>query len=215
MSTSIQSFNTLMKQFLEELAMTFPDHQEICLFQTMFDDLVKTNHRKPVDLFMNALQPYSDMVMQKNNALFDQPISLGNKIDLSALWKENLSDTSRQAIWKYIHTLFLLGTTVRTLSPELLTTIDGIAQSCADKIKSGNADLSSITQSLLQGDILQGIGEENMQQLEGMATQMMPMLMGAMGGGMGMGGNSSASTNAASSIQALLDGLHNDDDEDL
>lgn len=210
MSTSIQSFNTLMKQFLEALAMTFPDHDEICLFQTMFDDLVKTNHRKPVDLFMNALQPYSDMVMRKDNTLFDQPISLGNKIDLSALWKEDLSDTSRDAIWKYIHTLFLLGTTVRTLSPELLTTIDGIAQNCADKIKSGNADLSTITQSLLQGDILQGIGEENMEQLEGMATQMMPMLMGAMG----MGGTG-ASTNAMSSVQALLDGLHNNDDDDL
>lgn len=213
MSTSIQSFNTLMKQFLEALAMTFPDHDEICLFQTMFDDLVKTNHRKPVDLFMNALQPYSDLVMKKDNALFEQPISLGNKIDLSALWKENLSDSSRDAIWKYIHTLFLLGTTVRTLSPELLTTIDGIAQNCADKIKSGNADLSTITQSLLQGDILQGIGEENMQQLEGMATQMMPMLMSQLGG-MG-GGSAAASTNAMSSIQSLLDGLHNDDDEDL
>jgi hypothetical protein len=104
-----------------------------------------------------------------------------------------------------------LGTTVRTLSPELLTTIDGIAQNCADKIKSGNADLSTITQSLLQGDILQGIGEENMQQLEGMATQMMPMLMSQLGG---MGGaNAAASTNAMSSIQSLLEGLH--DDEDL
>jgi hypothetical protein len=201
-----------MKQFLEALAMTFPDHDEICLFQTMFDDLVKTNHRKPVDLFMNALQPYSDLVMKKDNALFEQPISLGNKIDLSALWKENLSDSSRDAIWKYIHTLFLLGTTVRTLSPELLTTIDGIAQNCADKIKSGNADLSTITQSLLQGDILQGIGEENMQQLEGMATQMMPMLMSQLGG-MGGGANAAASTNAMSSIQSLLEGLH--DDEDL
>lgn len=220
MSTSVQSFNTLMKQFLQELALTFPDHQEICLFQSMFDDLVKTNHKKPAELFMNALQPYSDLVMQKNDHLFDQPISLGNKIDLAELWNtQGLSQGSKDAIWKYLHTLFLLGSTVCSLPPELLNTIDTLAKTCADNIKSGNADLSTVTKSLLNGDILQGIGEEGMQQLENMATNMMPMLASmGMGGFMGGGGAPKASTNAAAEIEALLNGLPqpgDDDDESI
>jgi hypothetical protein len=194
MSTSVQSFNTLMKQFLGELALTFPDHEEICLFQTMFDDLVRTNYKKPAQLFMGALQPYSDLVMQKNDHLFDQPISLGNRIDLSELWNTNgLSQTSKDAIWKYLHTLFLLGSTVCCLPPEILNTIDNLAKTCADGIKSGNVDLTTVTKSLLNGDILQGIGEDGMKQLEDMATNIMPMLSsmgmgGAEGGAGGVGG---------------------------
>jgi hypothetical protein len=215
MSTSVQSFNTLMKQFLTELALTFPDHDEICLFQSLFDDLVKSNHKKPAELFMAALQPYSDLVMQKNDHLFDQPISLGDKINLSELWNtDGLSQGSKDAIWKYLHTLFLLGSTVCCLPPELLNTIDTLAKTCADNIKNGNADLSSVTKSLLNGDILQGIGPDGINQLEEMATNIMPMLssmgMGGlmgMGGGMGGGmGASSGATNAAA-IEALLNGL--------
>ena len=212
MSTSVQSFNTLMKQFLGELALTFPDHGEICLFQSMFDDLVKTNHKKPAELFMGALQPYSDLVMQKNDHLFDQPISLGNKIDLAELWKtDGLSQGSKDAIWKYLHTLFLLGSTVCCLPPELLNTIDKLAQTCADNIKNGNADLSSVTKSLLNGNILEGIGEDGIQQLEEMATNIMPMLTSmGVGGLMGMGtggGLGKSNQAAAAQIEALLNGL--------
>jgi hypothetical protein len=183
MSTSIQSFNAMLKSFLQQLAETFPEEKDIAVFSSMFDDLVRTNVKKPLDLFMDTLSPYADMVMQKNDALFEQPLKLGGSLDLSKIWNTpDLSDSSKAAIWGHIHTLFLLGSTVRSLPPGLLESIDSLAQSCATKIKNGDADFSQVTKELLNGDMLQSVlsgsdgGEDDLDQLNGLADTLLPML---------------------------------------
>jgi hypothetical protein len=182
MSTSIQSFNAMLKSFLQQLSETFPEEKDITVFSSLFDDVVKTNVRKPLDLFMDTLSPYADMVMQKNDALFEQPLKLGGTLDLSKIWNTpDLSDSSKAAIWGHIHTLFLLGTTVRSLPSGLLDSIDSVAQSYATKIKNGDADFSQVTRDLLSGDMLQnvlGSDEGDLEQLNGLADALLPMLSG-------------------------------------
>ena len=74
---TIGNFNAMMESFLDELSQTFPEHTEICVFHTMFDDVIKTNVRAALKIFMKATQPYSQMIMEKNSDLFSQKLDIG------------------------------------------------------------------------------------------------------------------------------------------
>jgi hypothetical protein len=166
--TTVAAFNALFKSFVEDLSCTFPEERRLALFCESFDDLVKVNARKPLELFVAAMAPHAQLVMTKDPALFDQPLEVG--IDISALWKsKDVSDVSREAIWKYLHSLFLLGTTAVHVPPQLLETIESVAQTCADRMQSG------------------GDGGEHGMDLAGMASMFVNGMSSISGGNGGAG----------------------------
>ena len=148
--TTVHAFNTLLKNFLEELAATFPEERRIDTAVAAFDTLVAANSRKALDIFMQALSPHAALLMAKNDALFGQPIDLGG-LDIAKIWaKKDVSPATRDAIWQYLHTLFVLGTTVSSLPQSLLDTIESIAHDAAEKLQSGNpADLAGLASQLM------------------------------------------------------------------
>lgn len=146
---TIQSFNGLMRSFIEELCHTFPEDETLHMCFEGFDALVKVNARKPLELFMESLGPYAQHILTKDPALFQQPIPLSG-IDLKTYWDApGLSEASRNAIWQYLQTLYMIASTVSAVPPELLQAIETVAQDCATKIQSGEADFASITNMLL------------------------------------------------------------------
>lgn len=149
--TTISAFNTLFKTFVTELAETFPEQQRLKAFANGFDDLVAANARKIMEVFVATLAPHSDLVMTKNPKLFDQPLDIG--VDISALWKSpDVSENTREAVWQYIHSLFLLGTTCMHVPPELLSTIESVAQTCASRMQDGDTvDMSSMASMFVNG----------------------------------------------------------------
>lgn len=152
MTTTVQSFNAMLKNFIHELTLTFPEDQTIAMYYDGFDTLVKANARKPLELFMNALSPHAQYIMTKDPALFAQPLSLGADLDLKAIWEHpDLSQSSKDAIWQYLQSLFLLATTVSALPPDMLNAIENLAQECAGKIQNGETDFASVTQMLMGG----------------------------------------------------------------
>lgn len=150
--STVQAFNELLKNFLSEMAETFPEQKSIGVFVEGFDSLVKANARKPVDLFMQALTPHTDFVMARDPRLFEQPIELGGSVNLQAIWQqEDLSDASKDAIWQYIHTLFLLGSTIQHMPQEMLQSIEAVAKDCASKVQVGDQlDMSSMAAAMMR-----------------------------------------------------------------
>ena len=161
MTTTVHSFNALLKNFIDELCQTFPEDATLAMYASNFEALTKANARKPLELFMEAVGPHAQLVMTKDPALFAQPIQLGADLDLKAIWDSpDLSDASRAAIWQYLHTLFLLASTVSALPPDMLQAIESLAHSCADKIQSGETDFATMT-SMLMGGGAGGAGGAN------------------------------------------------------
>ena len=138
----MQAFNTMLKNFLEELADVFPEEAQIRVFLDGFDAFVAINARAPMDLLVGSLTPHSGLVMAKDPALFDQ-LKFGG-IDFKKLWAADISDNTREAIWQYINLLFVLGTTVRSMPPQMLQGIESMAESCAAQLESGQLDLSAL-----------------------------------------------------------------------
>ena len=161
MSTTTQAFNTMMGNFLEELHHTFPEEHKIEVVIESFNDLTSINARKPMELFTASLAPYSELVMAKNPALFDQPIELPGGLDMSKLWAvPDVMQETRDAIWQYIQMLFMLGTTVQNLPAPLLQTIESVAMSCAAQMGgegggvgngAGSMDFSALSSMLMSG----------------------------------------------------------------
>lgn len=154
MTSTVQAFNTAMGNFLEQLSDLFPEETKIAIVRESFSSLASINPRKPMELFTAALAPFQNLVMAKDAALFDQPIELPGGLDMSALWvKEGVDQESRDAIWQYLQLLFMLGTTVQSLPPQLLETIENVAMSCASQFESGggNMNFGSLSNILMGG----------------------------------------------------------------
>lgn len=145
----------MMRNFLEELNQTFPEETKIAIVLDSFDELVRINARKAMEVFVAALAPHAALVTAKDPALFEQPITLPGGLDMSALWnKPDVDDATRSAVWSYLQMLFMLGTTVQNLPPQLLQTIESVAMNCASQMQdspSGGVDFGALSSMLMGG----------------------------------------------------------------
>lgn len=137
--TSISAWCDMLSQFLEELEQTFPEEKYIKKYATSFDILRKSNPRKCIETFMVGCNPFSEQIMTKNEAFFldgTQDNQLIKDLNLQKLWTNDLSENTKNAIWQYLQTLFILGTTITTIPSEALNMIEDMANKCAGSLQS-------------------------------------------------------------------------------
>lgn len=133
--TTVQAFNAMLRSFLSELVVVFPEDDGLCKYRDQFEDLVKINIRKPLELFMGAVTPHLDKVFARDPLVFDL-VTLSD-LEFKKMWNaEGVSDATRDAMWKYMNSLCLLGVTINSLPAEFLTSIESMAQNCADQMTS-------------------------------------------------------------------------------
>ena len=148
--SAVTAFNTMLKSFLEELVEVFPEQKDVATFLSGLDAFTMIAPRKPLELFVEAMSPHADLVMAKDPALFAALEFPG--IDFNAMWTSpGVTDATRAAIWQYIHMLFLMGTTVHSLPPEMLASVESMASDYAQKIEGGEMDFSSLASALMGG----------------------------------------------------------------
>lgn len=137
---TLEAFNGLLENFIEELQRTFPEEQGLEYFNEELRLMIKANSRAPLTLFMNALSPYTNLVVAKDAALFEQPINMGRHCDLKKLWSApDLSDATREAIWQHIYTLFMLGMSLQYMTPDMLAGIETAAKNVAERMQAGES----------------------------------------------------------------------------
>jgi hypothetical protein len=75
--------------------------------------------------------------MEKNEAFFKEnsdSIDLLRELDLMKIWTDDLSQNTKEAIWKYLQTLYILATTISALPAETLSIIENVAEKCAKQM---------------------------------------------------------------------------------
>jgi len=142
--SSITAWCDMMEQFLTELARTFPEEPSVKKYSTSFELLRKTNPRKCIDLYMKTSSKSSDNIIQKNpNFFLEMEKVMG--IDLLKFWTDDLSENTKDAIWQYIQTLYLLGTTITSIPQEALSAIEDVANKCALSMQNGEGTFDEKT----------------------------------------------------------------------
>ena len=79
-----------------------------------------------------------------------------------------MSDGTKDAVWQYLQTLYILGTTIQSVPEDTLTAIEAMAKDVADKMASGDG-----------GDINQDALMKMMGSMSGMMSGMGDMDLGA------------------------------------
>ena len=158
---SSSAFNEMYSQFLGELAQTFPEEPAIAKM------VKKTKDQKTYKKIMNKLSPWAQQIMEKDPKFFCEENEFAEMLNLHELWKkEDVSDTTRQAIWQYISSLYGFGVTLQMIPPQFMSMIESEAENCAKGLKESGGELSeanimaaaqSMMSKLLAGGGLPGL----------------------------------------------------------
>jgi hypothetical protein len=138
--TTIRAFNDMMEQFLEELVQTFPEEKTIQMYHTSFGVLRKANTRVCLENYMKNIAPVVNHVMQKDDAFFMDHPNVIEGLDLRKIWTDSLSVQTKSAIWQYLQTLYILGTTISALPEDTMNMIEEMAKKAAQDMKPGALD---------------------------------------------------------------------------
>jgi len=124
----IKTFNQIMDEFFNELIEIFPEESKIKVQYNLFQTLCKTNIRKPCNEFMIGSIPYLEKIAMRDEDFFigvEQP-KLLKSMNFNNLWLSGLSDNSKDAIWKYIKSFFIIGSKAVEMPPETVPLINYI-----------------------------------------------------------------------------------------
>lgn len=128
--TTVKAFNEMMGQFLGELVATFPEEEA---FKTAVD--APRNHDTFND-FMKQIGPFSTQLMAKSDDFFVETNEFVKRLNLHVIWKsDDATPNTKEAIWQYLQTMFILGNTINMFPPETLSMIEAAAENCAKNMK--------------------------------------------------------------------------------
>ena len=124
----VKTFNQIMDEFFNELIEIFPEEPKIKVQYNLFQTLCKTNIRKPCNEFMLGSVPYLEKIAMKDEDFFISPEQpkLLKSMNISKLWSSDISDNTKDAIWRYIKSFFIIGIKVVQMPPESLALINYI-----------------------------------------------------------------------------------------
>ena len=150
--TSITAFNDMMGQFLMELHKTFPEEKGLKKYITAYEMLRQTNPKKIVTGFMKNIAPFVEKISTRDETFFlddSNDIEFLKPLNIKKCWPE-ASEGTKSAIWQYIQTLYMLGTTITSIPAETLSMIENVAKQCADKLQNegGDIDESQLMKSM-------------------------------------------------------------------
>lgn len=153
---SVGAFNDMMATFLSELQKTLPNEKGVTKAIAGFELMRSANPRKVVDTFMTSIAPYSQKIAAQDATFMDDLRNVEGlrDLNLAASW-QTMSPNTQAAVWQYLQTLSLLGTTISALPSETLGMIENIAQECAEGIEKGGGELN---QSDLMGAMTKMLG---------------------------------------------------------
>lgn len=132
--TTTQAFSEMQLQFATDLTQTFPD--------------VPKPPAVDCPTFLKQLGPWANQMNAKDSAFFCEQNEFAKSWGLVEIWaRPDCSDTTRQAIWQYLQSLYMIGTTMSMFPPETLSMIESVAENCAKNMKTnqnGQLDQESL-----------------------------------------------------------------------
>jgi hypothetical protein len=137
MATTVSAFNDMMQQFLDELVLTFPEEKSFVKYQASFSMIRKARPRAVLESFMKSIGPVASQLMEKNESFFKEnsdSVPLLSELNIAKIWGDDLSSSTKEAIWKYLQTLYILASTISALPAETLSMIESVAEKCAKQM---------------------------------------------------------------------------------
>ena len=106
-------FYKIMKDFLNDILTTFPEYEEVI---TEEENLILSGDISNNRLFLYCCDVYPSRffdILYKNESMFenrDESLMLLPNVNFNLLWCCNISDKTRETIWKYLQLILFMVT---------------------------------------------------------------------------------------------------------
>ena len=99
------------KNFLKDLIKVFPEHKES--IEINYSDILKLENliisdNEIISKFLDDISNISDNIMNKDSSVFTDELFLIKDISMKTLWESDLSNKTKQNIWKYLNIFCLI-----------------------------------------------------------------------------------------------------------
>ena len=138
-SVAYKSFNAMLSEFISNLSDVFDDVPELQTANTTLNGLLEMNDEvtMPLETFHDIFSDKSDLIMNKDPNLFEQvSLPMVENFDMAKAYCESDEET-QSSIWEYLSQLTMLATTVKTLTPEMFSTINSITEDFMMQVHEG------------------------------------------------------------------------------
>ena len=136
MTSTVQQFNDMMTQFLTELIASFPEERNLKKYKVSYDLIKAASPRKGVDMYMGFAKSYHTQIMAKDEKFFlENDIDFLDSLNIKKWWNDDLSENTKNAIWGYLQTLNILGTTIVSIPEDAMKTIESVARQVEESMK--------------------------------------------------------------------------------
>jgi len=139
MAATYSTFNKTLVEFLEALSNTFDDSPDILKARDALNVIVGANEEVelPLEQFHDLFSPHFDLVLSSDDKLFSKvKLPFVDGFDMEKAYEESDEET-RNAIFSYVQQLTTISVMLKTMTPDMLTSIGEIAESCVAQIRDG------------------------------------------------------------------------------
>ena len=151
MATYLEKFNFYLKSFLGEIQTIFPEYKEV--LENEYSEVLESEGLivdTYVKEYMNSVNPFHTDIAQKNNNLFLGENSLGflRGLDFRELWTKDLSDSTRENIWKYLQTLYVLGKKIVASEDDVNDMLNELNASDEENLKKNQEEMMEMLNNM-------------------------------------------------------------------
>ena len=120
-------FNQVVDEFFNELMELYPKNNNVKVKYNLFLTISAVNIKKPAIDFMNRVVPYLEQIAMRDEEFFlseNSPDII--KANIKSIWTPDISETTKNAIWKYIKSFITIGNFIVEMPPETQNVINYI-----------------------------------------------------------------------------------------
>jgi len=138
---------TIFESFIRDLSKTYPEIKN-CLYRN-YADCLGDQPKKLSDLpklqkFLDNLHKYESFITKKDETFFTQDVEYLEDISFEKLWSKNISDKTRESLWKYFQTFTLISINLQS---------NDALQNALQSIQDDNFDTDELTDKKVAKDL--------------------------------------------------------------
>ena len=129
----------IFKSFLDDLIKVFPEYKETIILnysEILSLENLSDDKDKLIETFLNKVDKISSQITERDESIFSEELLLLDGICFKKIWDSDISDKTKDNIWKYLQSFCLININIRSNDKlaEALSDIEG-----NKKIKKGVA----------------------------------------------------------------------------
>ena len=118
MNQTIEEFNKVLDEFINKMIAQFPQEPKLKTYYSAYKVTKMYDKSMPIKIFMGGCLQFKEQIKIRDTEFFERRKAFVNKITVASSFSDDiglvnywhsLSVTSKNAIWDYIQTLFVMG----------------------------------------------------------------------------------------------------------